>query len=308
MGFNCIVCKYTTTNKKYYIRHINTQKHDKNITKINKINKTKTCKNCCKEFIHDNSYYRHMKNNGKCVDKIKDTSNIKKTNDNNIKKNKIKTNSEKIDELMNKVDNINDNINFALKSSSSLINYLMKNYKHVEPIKKITDNECNLLMDTKYNNITNYKIQLDLVKKFKNKTLDEYIKDTILEFVLNNDCNKQQIWNSDASRLHYAIKLKIDLWHNDINGIQFNMLVINPILEYFYGLMKTYLEHLYEIHDKLLEERPRNYPEIDKHYNTLIETIEVYDYFLSPDTRKKFLKDLAPYLTHHNIMLNVHGQ
>ncbi len=336
--FECKICNYSSTNKAHYSKHLNTDKHKSKINKNNTSDTIKICNYCNKVFKFASNYYRHVKNkscsnkntNTTC-DVIANNTNdniiINKNNNNNNNNNNSQINNNQLNQLIDTVNNINKNVNFAIKSSSSLINYLMENYKDVEPVKKLTFDDCDKLIKTKYDNNkdnnkdnnndnnkdknnynNNYDIQKDIIEKHKNKLLYEYISDLIVSIISNGDHTKQKIWNTDANRLNYAIKLRIDSWHNDINGFNFTILIIRPITDYISNLLQKYLEYLYDIQDEIIREKPQNKLKIEKNYYLIIETIEAYDYLKSNDIFKKILKSIAPKLRFHNININVNDQ
>jgi hypothetical protein len=104
---------------------------------------------------------------------------------------------------------------------------------------------------TKFLNNKNYILHSCIVKDFKDGNFIKYISEIILNIVKKDDPSKQSIWNTDSSRLNYAIKLSVDKWAEDKSAIKFTDLVIKPTLLQIKLLLEEYKKYILDTFNEL---------------------------------------------------------
>jgi len=93
-------------------------------------------------------------------------------------------------------------------------------------------------------NNKNYIIHSCIIKDFKDGNFIKYISEIILSIIKKDDPSKQSIWNTDSSRLNYAIKLSVNKWSEDKSGLKFSDLVIKPTLIQIKILLDEYKKYI----------------------------------------------------------------
>lgn len=126
-----------------------------------------------------------------------------------------------------------------MKTSMSTLSYLIKNYNNVPLLKKLEEYDA-----IKYDYDDDKFIEV-IIYEHKNKHLDAYIGNFIVESYKKEDPSEQSIWNSDTSRLTYLIKFilennEID-WQVDKKGVKTNECIIVPVLDHINDCLSTYL-------------------------------------------------------------------
>jgi hypothetical protein len=367
----CKICNYKTDRMTNYKKHLDTQKHIKNLQdnkhKIidnasifinNSYNDNKyVCEICNREFEKKCNLIRHKSSH---------------QNDNN----KIDSNNTK--KIINKVEEINTNINKnitennqriekkidnAVKSASALIRYLLEYHKNAPVLKalendeliealKIThnvkdtqnnknnQNQQDSDTDSEENNLSiseddlddecktyyrKYKknmiklreekkikkqnikkilddpnkfiLQKEIIKDYKSGSFTKYISDTILKNIKKDDITIQSVFNTDYSRLNYAIKISKRKWDEDKAGSKFIELVITPTLTCINNLLEEYRTDLSNKHDNSRYNKDINDTE---EFKSLLQNIfviyEIQAKIMANSTIKMIIKELAPSL------------
>ena len=362
----CKICNYKTLRMTNYMKHLETQKHIKNIQNnkildnttniiINQFSENKfVCELCNRQFEKKCNLIRH-----KICHKNENINN----NNNNTEKiiNKV----EEIEININK--NINKNnekmekkIDIAVKSASTLIRYLLEYHKNAPVLKALendklietlklthnvkdddnlikindfsdSDEDINLSisdddLDEEYKSYyrkykknmiksreeekkkkiklkkllddpNKFRLQKEIVKDYKSGSFIKYICDTILKNIKKNDISTQSVFNTDYSRLNYAIKTSKRKWDEDKAGSKFIELVITPTLtcinnlldEYRTDLSNKYDNAKYDIHVNDTEE-----------FKGLLQNIfliyEIQGKVMKSNTIKMIMKEIAPSL------------
>lgn len=326
--FLCKICNYNTDKKQCIEKHIESNKHNKNI-------KTNThCYLCNKNFSNNSNYRKHYKSLHLIETNIHiknmtlnqdidiyhniyyDANYHKKIDEINIKNNQInQTNS---DIIINKIENTGEEIKEeikevkiivkkALTKAASLIKYLMENYKSVPPLKKLKSDQCIKLLQIEYNcdkdkdqdhnknynkNIDDYNLEKELIYDYSKNRFIEKISKIILNLVNHDDPNKQQIWNTDFARLHYIIKISLDKWTEDKCGIKFTDLVIKPFLNSICEKIRNY--RMNEI-DKI-DIKKYTLEQNINHNNILTNVYGFECALMRNEFIKPILRELAPHL------------
>jgi hypothetical protein len=242
------------------------------------------CKYCKYDTDRLNSYKRHLETNKHKYNKIKYEEN------NQITEEKIKTlitnaiDKSKMTEL---AKDTNLQVKNALRTSKSLIKYLMLNHSNAPALEQMSSAQSKQILYKDYNvneSDNNYTLHMKLLKDYKNKTIIDKIKTSILNNIQKKEHTEQSIYNTDLTRLNYIIKTNLYNWIEDKSGIHFDKLVIKPILDTIINLMKEYREYITtkkgKIEDKMKEleevkflKEIGKYKEDDKNINQELDDI-----------------------------------
>lgn len=225
MEYSCIYCNYTTKRTDCFNRH--------NLTKL-----------------HNKRQILYLKDKTNAAEK------------NQITEEKINTlitnalNKSKIAEI---AKDTNNQVKQALKTSTSLIKYLMLNHSNAPALEQISMQKSKEILYKDYNvNETDnkYTLHAKLLLDYKQTTFIDKIKTSILNNI-RKEQPEQSIYNTDFSRLNYIIKTNLYNWIEDKSGIHFDKLVIKPILDTIKDLMTEYKQHLDKkcerVHNKIEE-------------------------------------------------------
>ena len=193
--FICKCCKYETSKKNHYERHLISRSHEIRSSNV------------------DSEMATRKKNK-----KLKETTIEKKLD--NIDK--------KIDEKFAKMDKKITNVSKGIKKITDSIEFLNIYCSNAKPLAKLTDDEMNKILKLDPTDKPAYEKQQEkLVRLFRKKKLHLYIAESLSEYYLfDDDPTIQQLWCTDASRSHYAsIKSSPDgktkTWVRDKKGILF---------------------------------------------------------------------------------------
>ena len=306
--YNCNICNYDTDKKSNYNKHLITQKHlnnDKNI---------KYCSLCDIIYSNNANYKRHY-NRIHNLNNLKNNVIYKKNNINN----KDNTNNKDINTIKNiindshkiliqnqllqkqtnkEVKEVKKVVIKALNKASSLIKYLMENHPSIPPLKKINYKECiNLLRiefdcNHKPTDEENYTLEKIFIKDFIKGIFIKNISKSILNLVNYQNPDKQFIYNTDCSRLHYIIKTSLTKWYEDKSGIKFTDYIIKPVLNCINKKINEYIDNDL---DKV-NMRKNNLDQNIEHYNLLNNACRFERYVTRDEPIKLILKELSPYL------------
>lgn len=293
----CDLCDFKSMNKRNFLVHCNSKKHKDNELKSLK------CMTCKKIYKNERSYKTHKKefhiNNlnkkyNKNINEINTNTNI---NNNIIKvSNKIDKFGDKIEQVGNKMERVENSVNKALTKASSLIKYLMEHFSHVPSLEKINEKECIDKLRIDYDCIDEdieYKYELELVMiddHYRNKFVKN-ISRTILNLVNHRHPGSQPIYNTDANRYNYVIKIKTK-WNEDMSGVKFTDFIIKPILKAIEKLIHSYRVNRLECVNMYKNNLEQNIDHLDLMSRTLnFELSLTNDYLIKP-----ILKELAPHL------------
>jgi hypothetical protein len=263
-----------------------------------------SCKYCKYNTDRKDNYEKHLK--------TKKHQYIKDHNEETNKINKLSNvNIKKIEEAANIIienqKTQEKKLDKAIKTSTSLINYLLTHHPNTPALEEITDEKCkNLLLekyDLKTKHIENYKLHHILIKDHTSDKLIDTIKDIILKIIKKDNIEEQSIFNTDLTRLNYVIKTSLNKWIEDKSGINFIKLVIKPVLKSIQTLLESYLEKIY-IQQNIIGEKVNNYEKITDKENLILEKIINQQYSIETIIKnikenkynKILMKEISPYL------------
>lgn len=235
------------------------------------------CEYCDKIYSKSSNLSRHLKgcmskkhslleNQFEIYKKEKDIEIKGKNTECQIKimKEKLKALEEKNKTLENHIDTLKSENIFQkqlissaggmIQKSMNTMSYLLLNYNNAPQLQELQD----------YSIITkdNETLIKDLIHYHKKGKFDKYIGDFIVKQYKKDDPNSQTLWSSDVERLNYfirelinnnkdsnntfnasatkIIKTKIN-WVIDKQGIKVRKSIIDPLLDYIYGIGLRYL-------------------------------------------------------------------
>ena len=171
----------------------------------------------------------------------------------------------------------------------------MEHHQSTPPLKKITETDfmenLRLEFNSKYTDKNIYKLEKELVNKYKNGTFIKTISKLILKLVNHEDYQKQSVYNTDCSRNNYVIKTSM-LWNEDKAGIKFAEYVIRPLLSHIRNLIINYRRNSIEKCD--ISKYTIIQHEI--HADNYDYTIAFEDELYNDNLIKGILTELSPYL------------
>jgi hypothetical protein len=296
--YTCKICNYESDKKYSYNKHVNTQKH------LNNEKNIKYCSVCKIYFSNIGNFNRHNKNNHKNEikenkehnDKTENISEIK-TIVNNSKKEIIKSNNETKEEIKE----VKKVVVKALHKASSLIKYLMENHPSIPPLKKINYNQCIELLRIEFDcndkpkDEETYALEKRFIKDYKQNVFIKNISKSILSLVNQKDPEKQSIYNTDCSRLHYIIKTSLTQWYEDKAGIKFTDYIIKPVLNIIHKKISEYIDNDLDKINKT-NMRKNNLDQNIELYNIMTDACRFERYVTRDETIKLILKELSPHL------------
>lgn len=253
MIYSCKYCNFHTNRKNNFNDHNLTKKHQNNII-LSKKEKYK-CQKCNKSYLTSVSLKKHTI--------ICDTNNnqINKTELNNNLNTNLNNNIIVNPELNNKLNtntNINSNNNPIIGTEkNNVVNYnikekiiinnkkkcitafsastILNNFFFKAPILETHKNYKIFLYSTKNDEIiTNNEFMQNLTYDYNNNFLDRFLGNIIIKCYKKNNPDEQSIWTTDTSRTNYVIRQLVNnklSWFRDINAIQTNKIIIEPILK-----------------------------------------------------------------------------
>ena len=294
MAFSCTSCNYVTDRAYNLRKHLSTQGHLQKISDsvdevvIDSTSCTRAtgsdtssgalkvaCEFCGLSFSRTASLTRHL--NGRCgkkkiseevfkvsIEKDKEIIDLKMEN----KDKEILFWKSKYEDMVNKFqikdkeNDFNQNListtGSLIKSSMNTFSYLLKNYADAPLLKPLKD----------FSALEYYNDDDKLIKNLafhqKNQNLSEFLLEFIVKSYKKEDPSQQSVWNSDTSRLTYAVKElwnEKDNWSVDKKGIKTTKSVIEPILNHIKKIIRTYMnlhvEDIYHLdqsqHESFLE-------------------------------------------------------
>ena len=280
--YSCKSCNYSTDNRWNYNKHLETNKHHKNINSSQLIptypnlskNYEYICPHCNNSYKQKCHLTRHLK---KCEQNIISTNELQK------KIKKLEKENKKIKKENIEIKNENVELKHQIEIHNTEIEYLKKSEKqltqtqNINSNNKITNNITQYIIST-YPNAPNIEAPKEIVDKDKyiykgySKGFSELINDM---YCKNIDPKDRSIWCVDASRNKYLLKYK-DKWNIDLDGKQFCDITKDKIAQ-------MYNDYVCE----LLQEATNGFP--DKILSLQEFTVDVLGAKKIPNDAKKFL-------------------
>ena len=250
--FVCEPCDYETKRSTDLNKHLSTKKHIKNM----KENEKFFCKYCNQKFTQKSNLSRHERHICSMnTDKIESNKLIEELinkklaeqNQNLIKefteqsKNLVRQLAEENQNLAKGFCSQNDKlIDLATinakstKKSLSMMSYANKHLTKAPPLKLLEHKEAVKLLT--YDKNSKHPLGTRIVYNYKEKILDEFLGDMIVEWYKKKNPDDQSIWSTDTSRLSFILmnifsETGKKEWNADKKGLKIKKMIILPILE-----------------------------------------------------------------------------
>jgi len=159
--------------------------------------------------------------------------------------------------LREQMKSINESLQNSTKTNKyalSAFNFITSRFSDAPALKKVDSGSMETIV---YKNTEHQKIVRILIYHHNHRTLARYIGDSIVDYYRKDNPEEQSIWNSDTKRLTYIIRLIINddpKWSIDKGGIDVLSLIIEPLLEYIYDILKEFiLDRSYDDRDNIFE-------------------------------------------------------
>ena len=251
------------------------------------------------DWIH-NTYKKNQKSINNKEQPLQDTAIVNKITTNINKnlcviKNEIKT----------EINKVEDKVDRALVKATSLIKYLMENFSHVPALQKLSEHDYieKLRIDYKHDgnvfvneyknsdNNNKYELEIILIDDFHRNLFVRNISKTMLDFVNHKNPDKQPIYNTDSSRRNFVIKVNTN-WNEDILGLKFTEIIINPILLSIEKLIYRYRTDYLE----MINIRKNNLDTNIMHIEWMSKTLDFERKLHNQEFVKPILKELSAHL------------
>ena len=273
------------------------------------------CKFCNNSFSKSSNLHRHQRT---C--KLKTVDIVKlKTGNNKSKKteiNKLKTENDKLKDLVNKYEEMNNKLFDYVKNNKSIVNntyhisvknYVQQNYPNAPVLKGLNDyakikydDQISVENDNgnTIDKLTHYDDNFidTLTYNYNNNYLHKYLGDFIIKYYKKDNPSEQSMWSSDTSRLTYIIKELLStnesIWNHDYKGIKTKNCIVNPLLEFIKENIDGYwINHLDNC-------KSINLNELNK-FNNIYQTIYKIKKEIDSD---KLSNDIVRYMAPHFYM------
>lgn len=287
----CVYCNYDTIRDCNFKRHLNSKKHLNNIKDINK---------------------------NKLVNNISDTAIINFVNFVNNKFDKMENKLEnkienKMDKLENKIDKMETKmgvmehkiIKEQRKTNKNILTLLMNDYQNNPPLLQINKTDFNKQLELEYNekiNDDSCKLQIKMIKDYKNKKLIDVIIKLILIFIKNNNVSLQSVFNTDMARANYATKIN-QSWYNDKLGIKLKNIILLPIVQYLSDTLVFLNRKIMKEHNLNLKSASYERVEFIATYSDAL--LDIKCYIENDNTHNEIIYKLAPHLRFDKEYLSV---
>ncbi len=120
----------------------------------------------------------------------------------------------------------------------STMSYILNNYKSSPAILTYEIEDYPAIIEPNENNFVK-----EMMYQFSIDSINKYLGDYLVKLYKKDDPNKQSLFNSDVSRLNYAIREKLNdkiFWSADKGGTKTCEYIIKPFLNYIKVLLNNY--------------------------------------------------------------------
>ena len=281
--YECEQCKYQTTRRSNYNKHIETKIHQG----LPQQEVSFLCECCNKCFSTDQSLNRH-KTTPKYMNYIEKKAMGEEIH--GIKKQLNETNI-KVNTLSNKVT----------KYNRSVMRILKEDYSNNPALEELTKDEIILALEQEYkekyveqiHSDEDAKLQKKIIADFENNKITNVMGKIILNFIKKESKELQSVFNTDFSRSNYATKTK-ENWLNDKLGLKFKELVLKPIINTINKVVTNYDNYLVRCAKK---NKNNLDTELCNHIvDNKIKLLDFIDYFNEPKNQEQIIYKISPRL------------
>lgn len=252
MIYECNICNYTTNRKSNYDNHCNSKRHEKMCineqlkqekTTLNEakrsLNHDFFCDFCNLSFKKNYLLSRHLRI---CTPKrFKSESDKLQTQiESLIDKNRALETEVKF------LRNVVTSAGSLMHESMSAINFLSKSYKNT-PLLENLDSTAKIKSIVELNDNSSDDFIERLSYEYRQKTLPKFLGKFFIDNYKKKNPEEQSIWNSDATRLTYIIRVMVNDEHNwdiDKKGKKVKTRIIDPVLKYLKDTINEFIENI----------------------------------------------------------------
>jgi hypothetical protein len=220
----CNICKYGSSKKTDYNKHLTTKKH------LKKSQTTEDIKN----KVDNTNIEIIIKQNNILMDEMQ----------------KLKDTNEKLKDSNNK--NTNTIVKEARTIKKSILTLLNTHFKDTPSIEYIKKEEFYKELEEEYKEKIydgTDKIFLLIFQDYKKKKLIKTMSDLILKFVKKDNQKFQSVFNIDTARSNFATKIN-DFWMNDKKGIQLRKFTVDKVVSYMIEILEIFRLRLVKVRDE----------------------------------------------------------
>ena len=258
VNYTCDCCKFISSKKTDYARHIKTQKHINNETNnnqviINKIDLLSKEMERLKEINTQNTNTIVNANNQNTHNIVKEARNIKK----------------------------------------SLLSILNTNFKDTPSIDYIDEEEFRIHLEEEYMlklDDTNNRLFMRIFSDYEKRKLVHSMSKVILRFLKKEDQNEQSVFNIDSARGNYATKIQ-NIWHNDKKGLELKKYTIDRMMKYMLNVMDIYRLKLVDMYNENKIKKNINVTDYIMEKQGML--LDVNAFLTNPNTHKKIILNMC---------------
>ena len=293
--YECIQCKYQTTRRNDYTKHLETLSHQELMQKDLSLlceccNKVFATKRTLSKHKTSNRYNQHL-NNNKIITEIQKISEQTQKLSVKIDKQDIATQN-----ISTKITKINRSVN---NYNRSVMRILKEDYSNNPALEELTNDEIILAIEQEYKEkyVENIKseddarLQKKILADFENNKMTDVIGKIILNFIKKESKEHQSVFNTDFSRSNYATKTN-ENWLNDKLGLKFKDLVLKPLVNVINKIITSY--------DYYLIRCAKNNKLDNDVYNHLVDNkiklLDFIDYVKEPKNQEQIIYKISPQL------------
>lgn len=204
------------------------------------------------------------------------------------------------DEILPQIESESEEDNLSISEDDldeDCKKYYKKYKKNMLKLREEKRDKKNRIKEKLFDDPNKFKLQKEIIKDYKSESIIKYICDIILKNIKKDDVTTQSVFNTDYSRLNYAIKISKRKWDEDKAGSRFIELVIKPTLKCINNLLDEYRLNLSnKYHELRYDEDVNDTEEFKNIFQNMILIYEIQAKISSTTTLKQIIKELAPNL------------
>lgn len=303
----CKICNFETYRLNDYNRHLNTKKHNNNISKgcstIIDTNKNvdnhtnidtqfgHSCEKCGKIYKHYQTKWTHKQTCGKQATHIE-------TIMKELIEIKSKINSQQPinctnDMSINNSNNITDNKVINNQKTINVVAYVNAHYLNVEPLKPICQNQITQMITMTPEESGNHSFCEFLVYNHDKKILHEFLGRIITDAYKKTNPTEQQFWATDVARLTFVVRQvlnKSKIWLTDKKGAHITSYIITPFLDELNAMLIDHIKICRTKNDNIF----MSSTDLEKYSNQMLSAREIILEIANQVLHQQILKHITP--------------
>jgi ribosomal protein L37AE/L43A len=244
------------------------------------------CDKCGKRYTDKSNMYRHQRS--------EICKNFVENNSENSENSENSNNSQNF-EMIQQLKKENEYLKTALKESGGVIKktvgalaYVVKNYPNAPALELLEQPDYSVIKDN------GFDMPTTLVHYYREKSLDKYLGDYVIEFYLSSDPENQPMWNTDVVRKTFVVRQVINNktdWVVDKVAIKIGKTIIDPMLDYIKIGMKIYCDE----ENKQTRNMKQSVGEMGKHVLANADGMDIVRMIESGDLKNDIIRYIAPH-------------